>query len=388
MAADTRIAALDHIRGLSILGILIVNAIAFVQPISVYMDPTLSTVPLSHADITAWWLIETFCRDKFVTLFSLLFGISVALVGGEPDDATGQRRVRRRLMWLLLFGVFHGALVWHGDILLLYAVTGLMFMRWRHEPARRLLSVGSLLFLLGVAVIASQGLLAGPDDGVPSRLNDLATLVAMRGDFVHSLTGNAVTWGKSVVVNTIGYLPTTTGLMMLGLGLYKTGILKGEARSGLYLALVAAGMVSLVLIGWQNHVIVVEGFPYLKMLGLYGIANSLLCLPVALCYASALMLIGRTAWGRILLHPLACAGRMAFTNYLTQSIVMTMIFYGGRGPGFYGQMNHAALWPFVVAIWTAQLILSVLWLRRFRYGPFEWLWRSLTEGHPVAWRNP
>ena len=389
MAGDgTRIAALDHIRGLSVLGILIVNAIAFAQPLSVYIDPALSTVLLSPADIGTWWLIETFCRDKFVTLFSLLFGVSAFLVGGAPGDEDGERRLKRRLMWLLLFGVLHGALIWHGDILVLYAVAGLMFMRWRRETARRLLTLGGVFFLVGAAVIASQGFLAGPGDGPPSRADDLRTIVTMRGDFLHSLAGNALTWGTGVFGNTVGYLPTTLGLMMLGLGLFKTGLLKGEARPRLYLGLIAAAAASLALIGWQNEVIVAEGFPYLRMLGLYGIANTLLCLPVALGYAAILILLARSRLGTWVLHPLACAGRMAFTNYLTQSIVMTMIFYGGRGPGLYGQMNHAALWPFVVTIWIAQLVVSTLWMKWFRYGPFEWLWRSLTLGRPVAWRNP
>ena len=94
--------------------------------------------------------------------------------------------------------------------------------------------------------------------------------------------------------------------------------------------------------------------------------------------AAVLILLARTKFGARLLHPLACAGRMAFSNYLTQSLIMTAIFYGGRGPGLFGTMNHAALVPIVAAIWIGQLIFSTLWLRWFRYGPFEWGWRCLT----------
>ncbi len=172
--------------------------------------------------------------------------------------------------------------------------------------------------------------------------------------------------------------------MMLGLSLFKTGVLTGEAKTRVYLGLVAAGVVSLILIGIQNAVIAAEGFPIVRMLGVYAIANTVLCLPVALGYASALVLISRIQLGKLLLYPLGAVGRMAFTNYLMQSIVMTMIFYGGRGPGLYGSLDHASLWPFVIVLWVAQLIVSPLWLMVFRYGPFEWVWRSMTQGRPAA----
>ncbi|MGZ3304828.1 MAG: DUF418 domain-containing protein, partial [Asticcacaulis sp.] len=134
---------------------------------------------------------------------------------------------------------------------------------------------------------------------------------------------------------------------------------------------IAAAAMSLGLIALMPHLAMVNG---------------LLCLPVVLGYASLLILIGRTRRGQALLHPLACAGRLAFTNYICQSLIMTAIFYGGRGPGLYGDMAYARLVPIVLGVWVAQLLFSVLWLRWFRYGPFEWLWRRLTLGRRVPIR--
>ncbi len=398
-AADTgRIAALDHIRGLSILGILAVNAIGFAQPPEVYADPAQSVLPLTHADIVSWWLTETFFHGKFITLFNLLFGISLYLVG--RDDDPGQRLVRRplfrRLAWLSLFGLIHGALIWYGDILLQYALIGFVFWRWRGETARRLLTIGGLLFLGGAVILLFQWFLPGPVD-LPRPLDVTERIVVMRGDF-SSLAGNATLWARGVIGDLIGYLPTTLGLMMLGLGLFKTDVLSGEGRTRVYLFMLVAGAVSLVLIGWQSWVTLAQGFPVPRMYGAYAIANTVLCLPVALGYASALILIGRSSLGQRLLHPLVCAGRMAFTNYICQSLIMTGLFYGGRLPHvfglphllnlpWYGEMNHAALWPIVITIWIAQLAFSTLWLSRFRCGPLEWVWRCLTYDRRLPLRK-
>jgi len=357
-----RIAALDYLRGLSILGILLVNAIAFAQPAAVYGHPHL--IAMSRADDIAWAVTEVFFRDKFITAFTLLFGVSTFLVGREP------RVLWRRLWWLVLFGVVHGALIWYGDILLLYAVCGLLFLRWRHMPWRRLLAMGLVVFVVG-AVLANwpQG------DGAPL---DLGQVARMRSGFFASLAGNAGEWARGLP-GLPGYLPVTLGGMMIGLGLFHGGYLKGEARARTYGLAVVAAALGLLAIAWAVWI----GTPWPPMV------NALLCLPVTLGYAGVLVLAARTGWGRMMLYPLACAGRMAFTNYLCQSLIMTAIFYGGRGLGFpglglFGTMAHAALVPIVAAIWVGQLIVSVLWLRWFRYGPFEWVWRSLSYGRRVA----
>ncbi len=355
-----RIAALDYFRGLSVLGILLVNAIVFAQPMAVYDHPHL--IPMSAADQTVWAVIEVFFRDKFITAFTLLFGISTFLVGTRP------KVLHRRLLWLALFGAIHGALIWHGDILLLYAVCGLVFMRWRNMPARRLLAMGLAVFVVGAVLVD------WPQGGNGSL--DLARIAQMRSGFTGSLAGNFAEWSGTVGAILISYLPVTLGGMMIGLGLFHAGFLTGRATRRVYGLALVAGALSVALIGLAVH----GGTPWAPMV------NGLLCLPVAVAYAAALILIARTRVGRIVLHPLACAGRMAFTNYLCQSLIMTAIFYGGRGLGLFGTMGHAALVPIVVVIWIGQLVVSTLWLRGFRYGPFEWIWRSLSYGRGVELR--
>ncbi|HVZ30532.1 MAG TPA: DUF418 domain-containing protein [Asticcacaulis sp.] len=390
---DGRILCLDHIRGLSVLGILIVNAIAFAQPIEVYNNPALSPVPLSHADIAWWWLIEVFCREKFVTLFTLLFGISLYLVGRNSE---GEGRVFgtplfRRLAWLALFGVIHGALIWNGDILLLYAVTGFLMWRWQTAKADALIGWGLFLFLVGAAVVLLPAMGLGVDD-LPVAADVGPQIDLMRQGFAGSLSGNFLAWVDSLL-GTFCFVPGTLGGMMLGLGLFKAGLLRGEGKTGTYVLLILAGAVSLVAIALQASQETAGRFQGPEIYGVDQIANTVLCLPVALGYASLLILAGRTGVGRVLLHPLACCGRMAFTNYLTQSLLMTALCYGGRAPEnlaqawnlpWFGLVNDAGLVPVVAAIWLGQLTISTLWLSVFRYGPFEWLWRCLTYNRLVA----
>lgn len=385
MAGDAeRIQALDYIRGLSILGILLVNAIAFAQPFQVYSNPMTSPLPMSQADIGTWWVIETFFKEKFITSFNMLFGISMFLVGRDQGPGFIGTPLFRRLAWLVVFGLVHGILIWHGDILLAYALTGFLFWRWRGAPARRLILWGVIYFLFGAVVELAPFIVQYSDPATVTEPAVLRPAVAtMHAGFWESLAENAAVWASTEAAELIVFLPATLGLMMLGLGLFKAGILSGEARRATYLAFIIAGCLSLVVIGSQSLVIVRADFAFPDSFGWGQIANTLLCLPVALGYASALILAGRTKTGTVLLYPLACTGRMAFTNYLTQSLVMTAIFYGGRGPGLFGTMNHFALVPIVAAIWVGQLIVSTLWLQVFRYGPFEWVWRCLTYGRRV-----
>ncbi len=379
--AKGRIVALDHIRGLAVFGILAVNAIAFAQPMDVYSNPALSPVPLSPADLTLWTLVEVFFREKFVSTFTLLFGASVFLVGREiaPGTPPWETPLFRRLAWLALFGLVHGALVWHGDILLSYALTGFVFWPWRNMAPRILIGWGLFLFLAGGAILLLPAITAA--DGTAPQAADIDGVVeTMRGTFWDSLAGNFGEWASTIIPELIDFLPTTLGLMMIGAGLFRLGFYHGERNPRLYpilIAMAAAGLIAMAFQAWQS---VSAHFPFPQAFGLYQVANTVLCLPVALGYAAVLILAGRSVLGRVLLYPLACVGRMAFTNYLTQSLIMTAIFYGGRGshPPHFGEVNDAGLLPCVLAIWAWQLVASTVWMSLFRYGPFEWVWRCLT----------
>ena len=392
-----RIQTLDVIRGMAILGILAVNADGFAAPMFGSLNPPTWPFPNEGATAISYWVMDVFFHHKFVTLFSMLFGVSVFLVGGAWSDRARGRALWRRLAALLGFGLLHGFGLWWGDILSLYAVTGMVMLFCRSWGPRTLLVVGVALF----AFLLLKGLDPAvlPNATPEARAAATAALTPPEGQ-VEGLKALAAaetaeakaSWAGAYRVNTEEYLRLLSGnpfliaptlaLMMIGLSLFKSGFLAGRSATWRYVATAVAGALALAAEGWLSWSKHIAGTPVLGG----GAAVEALSLVIALGYASVLILILR-AGAR--LRPLAATGRMAFTNYLTQSLIMTCIFYGGRG-GLMGEVDRPALWGIVLAVWALQLVWSPLWLARFEMGPFEWVWRCLTYGRwvPLVKRNP
>lgn len=396
VAKGDRHLSLDILRGLGVMGILAVNAVGFAQPMAVYVAPELSPFPLVGAEATAWWVVQTFFHYKFVTLFSMLFGVSILLVGGERSDAARGALLRRRLFWLLVIGVIHGAVIWFGDILLLYACTGFLVMRARSWPPRRLFAVSIAVLLLGsaLAIVPMIVLEGAPPDvqarviaqmGPPAGDTDIpAAISAMRSGLASATAANLKQWANLQTGSLIIFIWRTGALMLLGMALFKTGFLTGKARTWIYALLIAVGAVGLAWAGWENSVKLATSFAKPQALGRYNLAYEFMTLPITLGYASLAILLIRSAAARWLLTPLARLGQMAFTNYLTQSLIMTTLFWSGRGLGLFGQLDRVQLWGCVIVLWILQLVWSPLWLARFRMGPLEWIWRRLSYGQGLA----
>lgn len=395
VAAGERHLSLDVLRGLGVMGILAVNAVSFGLPMPVYVMPELSPAPLVGSEAAAWWIVQTFFHYKFVTLFSLLFGVSILLVGGERADKPRSALLRRRLAWLLAIGVLHGLLLWYGDILMLYACTGFIVMLARSWSPKRLFAVSLTVLLLGslLAVAPLIALESAPPKtqkeviaqmGQPMGDVDIpASIAAMRAGFGSAMTENAQAWLTLQSASLLVFVWRTGALMLLGMALFKTGFLTGKARTWIYVALIVLGAVGLAWSGWENSAKLATHFAKPQAVGRYQVAYEFMSLPITLGYASVAILLLRSDAVAKLLTPLARLGQMAFTNYLTQSLIMTTLFWSGRGLGLFGQFDRVQLWLCVIAIWALQLIWSPLWLSRFRMGPMEWLWRRLSYGRGV-----
>ncbi len=392
VAPRDRILQLDILRGWAVLGILAVNAMAFAWPSLVL--PSGGDV-FGHTGGDAWgaWATEVFFRDKFRTLFSLLFGVSVFLVGGERDDPDRGRALRRRLLWLGAFGVIHGAAVWYGDILLLYALCGLLMLLMRSWSAARLLWIGggvSLLWIvLGTLTPLAIGAM-GPEFATQyAAYQPQVTMEQVEAAVAAYKTGGAAPWIENLkswavlAVASVFFVPVSLPLMMVGLGLFKTGFLTGRASVGLYLGVALLGAAILAVDGWAS--LPGREAAALPIAGLDDAAAGLAPV-VTLGYIAMLILMTRFGLG-LATRRLAPVGRMAFTNYLSQSLIMASLFYLPWGPQWMGTMGPAALWPIVGGIAAAQLIWSPLWLSVFRMGPLEWLWRCLTYGRMLPIRD-
>ena len=383
-----RITSLDLIRGFAVLGILAVNAMTFFWPWSVQTLPSIQP----GWDVDASWahqIMDVFFRDKMRTLFSMLFGVSIFLVGGERSDADRGRLLRSRLFWLAVIGVIHGAAFWFGDILLLYALTGFVVLLVRSWSPARLLTAGATLYLvlsaLYVGMFWSMSLMP-PDQlaeavaqqsGSPTAEGVAASIQAMTGDAWSVTVHQFQTWLSVVPFMAVLMIPITASLMMMGMGLFKIGFLAGRAPIWAYLIAVAVAAGCLYLVWGETTAIAAGGFDFIQA-SMRPYATFLVPL-ISLGYASALILLLKFGL-RLILSPLIAVGRMAFTNYLTQTLIMTTLAYGGRGLGWYGEIGWPDMWGIIITIWILQLVWSPMWLTFFRMGPIEWIWRSLSYG--------
>jgi uncharacterized protein len=390
--SESRIKSLDQIRGLAILGILMVNVISFAMPMDVYMSPIQSPLGMSEADSEAWWIVHTFFESKFITLFALLFGVSLYLVAKDdrPETPFNKRVIFWRLLSMAGFGFIHGALIWMGDILLMYAIVGFIF--WQAIRLKRLWLWGGLLYILSTGLIVLMGYLLNflPPEKISTAMAQASTLSfdeemrLMQGGFTQSLTANFYAWSDNLASILMSYGPKVLALMMIGLSLFKAGYFEPKGKTLWHVFLIILGSIAIAIMGYQAHITIDEGYPEPQVYGIYRTANEALSIFGSLGYASALILLNRFEPTRFIGWLLGPVGRMAFTNYLTQSLIMTVIFYGGRSPegwglGLFGTISHAQLVPFVIGVWGFQIIFSHLWLKLFKYGPFEWLWRCLSH---------
>lgn len=391
---QSRIKSLDVMRGFAVLGILIVNAAYFAAPWQTGLNPSLPPLAVTEETLWSWFVMHVFFEFKCITLFSLLFGVSIYLVGGEREDKARGALLRSRLFWLLIFGLVHATLIWNGDILFTYALTGFLVMLARSWTPRTLLIVGVLLLLISIGLQSMFALFI--DFIPPPKLAEIeaqiytpspesvqATIAAYQGGLISATLENISTWVEFLANSLVVLIIRTAGVMMIGLALYKLGFLSGNAPAWAYGLFVALGAAALGVIGYQAWLNAQGGFAFRHMMAGGGFANAALSILASLGYASVLILLVR-AGARVLTEPLAAVGRMAFTNYLTQSLIMTTIFWGGRGFGLYGEVDRPTLMAIVVAVWVLQLIWSPLWLAQIQMGPLEWVWRRLSYGRPVA----
>jgi uncharacterized protein len=391
---QSRIKSLDVVRGFALLGILAVNAAFFAAPFQAAQNPLLPPIAIDASTMWSWFLMHVVFEFKMITLFSMLFGASIYLVGGERSDKDRGGVLHRRLAWMVLFGALHGALIWYGDILLVYALTGFLVMFARSWRPRTLFIVGGVLFVLSTVIFVGAGaaMQFAPAEALEEMRNKMWSppaeeieriIAAYQAGVVSATRENIDNW-----LSFLGYMPMfmirTAGVMMIGMALFKTGFFSGKSPYWVYLLMALIGAAALAVVARQAWINWQLRFDFVHMMGAGNLANTALSPFISLLYASLLIMLVKSGALRLLTEPLAAAGRMAFTNYIAQSLIMTTIFYGGRGFGLWGEVDRPTLWAIVLAIWAVQLIWSPLWLSRFKMGPLEWLWRRLSYAHPVS----
>ncbi|WP_144932010.1 DUF418 domain-containing protein [Paenibacillus sp. 32O-W] len=386
VAANERIQLLDIARGLAILGILLVN-----------MTFYSSSLQAIQFQINLWpdfWnqaaksILSIMVDGKFIAIFSFLFGYGMILFKDRALEK-GRRFVPlylRRLLALLIFGLIHGWFIWFGDILVHYALLGFILLLF-HKCKPKTLLVWSVSFLM---LIPALMLFSGGNAGATPRLSPEFKQLVLQwierdqaiyggGTFGEIQRQRVSDWYASAL-NQIAFYPQILGLFLMGSYIAKRKLFHNLSGNRSVLIRICIwtgsfGFVSTLLPivleqtvgtnagGWINRLDVIR----------YLIGNP----SIGLFYITGLaLLIQKPSWQRAL-RPLANVGRMAFTNYILQSVLCTLIFYH-YGLGLYGQAGPLAGSLLAIAVFLLQMVLSALWLRKFRMGPLEWVWRIAT----------
>ena len=373
-----RINAIDVLRGLALLGVVAINVVTIFR-VSIFEQFLFPTPALSFSSIDS--AIETILtlavELKALALFSLLFGTGLAIQFERL--AKSERRTLllvRRLVVLLAFGLIHLCLIWNGDILTEYALAGFIVLPFLFGP-RWLLAVAALAFLglyLEMQVFPPPEL--WPSTAALGQDVAEARRIYPTGGFLDVLAFRLREIPLIAALH-VYIFPRTIGLFLLGAFAWRTGILRNPPRHLLFsIAAAGIGLGAALILAHAGGLIAGGSIAGGRIRAL---AEPLGTILLALGYGAGIIGIANLRVGRTLLGWAAPLGRMAFTNYLAQSVILGWIFYG-YGLGLFGRLGITSALAIALAVYFVQVPFSAWWLGRYRYGPVEWLWRSLMYG--------
>ncbi len=412
-----RITILDSLRGIAILGILLMNIPGFALPDPVIDDPFV--LDENGKNFITWYFIDWFMEGSQRALFSMLFGAGIILFISRQEKKTDglwpADYFFRRQLWLLVFGLFNAfILLWFWDILFHYACIGMIAFAFRRLSAKTLIIVAVICLLLQTArdnvdayrdrKMIYKGEAIAKLDTTVTKLTDeqKEDLGAMTGlkektskeSKVKKMEKNLETVrgsysgfyqyqsGRSMegeLYYTYFGLWDILIFMFLGMAFFKNGILKGRASAKIYLALCIGGLgLGLTLSYFRLQPLIdykFNGYNIKRnvLFECYEISRTLRAVGIF----GLIMLLYKSGWFKWFFALMRPVGQMAFTNYIMQSFLVGLFFYG-IGFGMYGKLDRFEIYYVVAATWALQIIWSHIWLRYFRFGPLEWCWRSLT----------
>ena len=407
-----RIESLDVLRGFALLGILLLNILGFGLVSAAFLDPGIYLSPVVGIDYTVWAFVELTSEGAMRTLFSILFGAGVVLFVTGSTAKSGWLHYRRNF-WLLVFGLINIYIfLWPGDILVTYALSSFVLWFIKNWKARNLLILATFLILIGslqnfllkssleiardaaeeVKISITNGEEVSEEtatwaqawieyengyqterDNIPNEINKKTSSYASAYEYNLEIANETIYF-------LIPFFLFLDALMMMvvGMALFKLGILDGGRDIGFYIKMMCIGfLIGLsinayeVLLITNSNMGIIETNPFLRITYHFG------RLFIALGYLGLIIALIKLRKFSSLRFRLACVGRMALTNYLMHSVIALFIF-SGAGLGLLGKFSWSQLYLVVALIWALQLYISPLWLKYFYFGPIEWLWRLLT----------
>ena len=415
--SEARIQSLDVVRGVALLGILLMNIVGMGMLSSAYFHPLggLAGTDTSPLDQQIWFVSELLFEGSMRALFSMLFGAGVVLFTATKSGALHYQRT----FWLFCFGLLDAyLLLWSGDILLVYALAGALLYFARQASIRRLFTVAlMLLVLLGLVRAASvyglgeseaahervtaaaiAGTQADPEDVrfaadwtefaadvLKPKTAQIAEIEARRGSYAQ-----AFAWNAATVTNTLLFVVPlfmfwdALLMMIIGMALYRLKVLQGDRSQRFYLVLAVCGFgFGLCINSYELNQSLSSDYGILSTFGYIQPTYDLGRLGLALGYLGFIIWWLKKGFASAMLRRLAAVGRMALTNYLMHSLIALFLFTGA-GLSLVGQLDRWHLYGVVLVIWMFQLWFSPWWLSRHPQGPMEALWRRLTYGRHIS----
>jgi uncharacterized protein len=411
---EERIRTLDVLRGAALLGILLMNILVFGLPGRAYSNPNL----WGGNDAVNLWTFAVhwiFFEGKMRGIFSMMFGAGIAVFMeraiARENSVRAADLYSRRMLWLMAFGAVHGWLIWHGDILYSYALCGLLIFPLRNMSPKALLVTGVVAVALTQMLLTGQGLRnrslrnaavaaraveaqgrtlsqeqqdakkawdEAYNTGLPSRQEMQKEVDDYRGGYVRTF------WRRFAILREWNFVPAyfpsfgdIWGMMLVGMALFRLGVLQGDRPLRFYVRVAAIGYgVGIVLNGLSTYGMIASNFDIVTA-WLSNAPFEFGRVAMGLGHVSVLVMLVKTRRFEWLTARLAAVGQTALSNYILTSVVCALLFYT-PGLGLMGQLQRYQLYFVVAGIWAVNLAWSPAWLQRYRFGPLEWCWRSLT----------
>ena len=424
VSASARIESLDILRGFALLGVLLLNILAFGMASMGYFHPHVGLGENSELNYAIWGIVNLFFEGSMRGLFSMLFGAGIVMftTGFGSHSGTGKSAWLhyKRTFYLLLFGLFDAyVLLWTGDILILYAIAGAILYPLRNTKPKTLILLSAVILLCSSILFATAGALmnegrdaaavieANPEGNHSESLHEQAELwYESERDFTYNETqmqeeldirrGSysqvAKYSAKTVNEHLTFFTPVfmmwdAIGMMLLGMATYRLGFLSAERSKTSYLRLAVIGFsIGLLINGFELYQAIQSNYDVLIISGYFQGTYHIGRVSMALGWLGLVMLVCKSELWPSLRARLAAVGRTALSNYLLHSL-LCLILFTGAGFGLIGTFERWELYGIVMLIWLFQLFASPWWLNRYAFGPAEWLWRTMTYGSKQKWRQ-
>ncbi|MET0374100.1 MAG: DUF418 domain-containing protein [Rhizorhabdus sp.] len=372
-----RLGSIDALRGIALCGILLINIFDMGGPIA--MDRPMALPSLSDPDWQIWTVAQLFITGTMRGLFSMLFGIGLLIFIGNGGGTERVGLYLRRLILLLLFGIVDSTLLlWPGDILIIYALAGVLLLMMHRLKPRQLVSAAAVILLLLSAWAGHDAWGLSPEATVysPEMLarEGAARLGGYRQAFDYM---SYVSWSWTANALTFRWVGDAAAFMLVGMALYKKGVFDGGFKPATLWAMVRYGYGIGLILRFLHSALILsnEGAPTV----LSALIDQPGRLAMTLGHVGLFLLLWRRGAAPWSMARLAAMGRMALTLYLGQSLIAAWIFFG-FGLGLWNRLSWPQLWLLAITVLLAQAVFAAFWFKAFRFGPAEWLWRWGTYG--------